>query len=165
MNSAYQNSAFGTSNLANYLQEKTLSAGPLELVAMLYAKSITELQEARRQLAAGNIALRSKAISKVCDLIVELDAALNMEAGGELALRLRGLYRYSLTRLLDANVHQADEPLAEVLGLMSTLSEGWQIIAKGSSSADRPTSRMECVPPVQWDADGASSGQSHSWTL
>ncbi len=95
---------------------------------MLYLKAITEVREARRQLAEGNIALRSKAISKAYEVISELDASLNMEAG-DLSKRLRALYGYCLVRLLDANMHQQDEPLAEVLGLLSTLSEGWQAIA------------------------------------
>jgi flagellar protein FliS len=174
MNAAYQNSAYGASNLASYVQQKTLSAGPLELVVMLYAKTIEELKEARRQLADRNIALRSKAISKACDLIGELDGALNIEAGGELAHRLRGLYRYCLVRLLDANLHQADEPLSEVLGLMATLSEGWQTIAQSESGDQRiPEPAPVKVPTLPWDMASDIAGdigkgatdRSHSWTL
>jgi len=158
MNSGYGNSAYGKSNLASYLEEKTLSARPLELVAMLYSKAIDEIREARRQLAERNIPLRSKAISKACDLIGELDGSLNMEAGGDLSERLRGLYRYCLVKLLDANLHQADEPLAEVLGLLSTLSEGWQAIAKTEPiSESRPTGR--------WEVAAEATDQAHSWTL
>jgi flagellar secretion chaperone FliS len=158
MNAAYQNSAYGASSLGGYLEQKALSAGPLELVAMLYAKAISELQEARRQLAARNISLRSKAISKACDVIGELDGSLNMEAGGELSVRLRSLYRYCLVRLLDANMQQADEPLVEVLGLLATLSEGWQSIAKSEAT-------IEPVPSGRFVGDTDTISQSHSWTL
>jgi flagellar secretion chaperone FliS len=163
MKSAYGNSAYGNSNLANYLAQKTLSAEPLELVAMLYLKAITEVREARRYLAEGNIALRSKAISKACEVIGELDASLNMEAGGDLSKRLHALYGYFLVRLLDANMQQADGPLAEVLGLLSTLTEGWQAIAKSESVHEKSPARP-------WDApmEAASAGissESHSWTL
>ena len=165
MNAPYQNSAYGGSNLANYLQEKTLSARPLELVAMLYAKAIGEIQEARRHLAARDILRRSKAISKACELIGELDGSLNVEAGGEIAVRLRGLYRYILVRLLDANLNQADEPLTEVLGLLTTLSEAWQTIAKTEPSPENSGAGVEQARPVPWDAGVAVNGQSHSWTL
>jgi len=158
MNGAYQNSAYGESQAGTYLQQKTLSAAPLELVAMLYAKATSDLQEARRQLAARNISLRSKAISKACDVIGELDGALNMQVGGELAVRLRSLYRYCLVRLLDANLHQADEPLAEVLGLLATLSQGWQGIAKAEPEPQN-------VTVGRWEVDTELSDQSHSWTL
>jgi flagellar protein FliS len=158
MNGAYQNPAYGGSRLGSYLEQKTLAAGPLELVAMLYAKATSELQEARRQLAAQNIGLRSKAISKTCDIIGELDASLNLEAGGEFAQRLRSLYRYCLVRLLDANMQQADEPLAEVLGLVATLSEGWQSIAKTEPIPEK-------MPVAQWGMEPEASDRSHSWTL
>jgi flagellar protein FliS len=162
MNDSYQNVAYGNSNLTSYLEQKTLSASPLELVAMLYLKAINEIREARRHLAARNIALRSNAISKVCDIIGELDGTLSMEEGGELSQRLRSLYRYCLVRLLDANLHQADEPLAEVQGLLATLSEGWQTIAQTSARAD-PV--MDKVPVGRWEAGGDTIDRAHSWTL
>jgi flagellar protein FliS len=170
MNEAYQNLAYGSSNLSSYLQQKTLSASPLELVAMLYAKAISELREARRHLAAGNIELRSKAISKVCDAIGELDGALNMEVGGDLSLRLRSLYRYCLVRLLDANRLQADEPLAELLGLLTTLSEGWQTLAQdGAQLANRRPNASDAppkdVPVGRWGTEREAIDRSHSWTL
>lgn len=125
---------------------------------MLYSKAISELREARRQLAARNIALRSKAISRACEVIGELDGSLDMEVGGDLALRLRGLYRYSLVRLLDANLHQADEPLAEVLGLLVTLSDGWESIAKTDPVPEKATAG-------HWEVQTDISDQLHSWTL
>ena len=158
MNAAYQRSPYGSSNRSSYLEQKTLSATPVELVAMLYAKAIGELQEARRQLADRNVALRSTAISKACDIIGELDGSLNMQIGGDLAVRLRSLYRYALVRLLDANMQQADEPLAEVLSLLITLSEGWQSIAKSEPIPEK-------APPAHWEGEPAATGQSHSWTL
>ena len=45
--------------------------------------------------------------------------------GGEIALQLAQLYDYMLRRLHDANLRQADEPLAEVLSLLATLTEAW----------------------------------------
>ena len=165
MNSANGNSTYGNSNLASYLAQKTLSAEPLELVAMMYLKAITEVREARRHLAEGQIALRSKAISKACAVIGELDASLNMEAGGELSKRLRALYGYFLVRLLDANRYQADEPLAEVLGLLSTLSEGWQAVAKSEPVPEPATSRHWEVPADAASMEMGVSAGSHSWTL
>jgi len=185
MKEAYLNSSYGNSNLSSYLEQRTMSASPLELVAMLYAKAISEIREARQQLAARNISLRSKAISKACDAIGELDGSLDMEAGGEVAQRLRSLYRYCLVRMLDANFQQADEPLGEVLGILMTLSEGWHTIAQ--TAADSPDhsiaqtnaqlSTRSRVPayatsdPVpaatagHWESGTEANDRSHSWTL
>lgn len=131
---------------------------------MLYLKAITEVREARRYLADGQIAQRSKAISKACAVITELDASLNMEAG-DLSKRLRALYGYFLVRLMDANRYQTDEPLAEVLGLLSTLSEGWQAIAQNAKADNTP----QPAPVAHWEltaeSDLGSTAGSHSWTL
>ena len=48
-----------------------------------------------------------------------------------------GLYRYSLVRLLDANRQQADEPMAEVLGLQWTTLAG----SRDARPSPRPGSR------------------------
>jgi len=157
MDSAYDHSS-NHSNPTSYVHQKILSATPLEIIAMLYGKAIDEIRDARQQLAAGNIELRGKAIAKACDAICELDSSLNMETGGDLANRLRGLYRYFLVRLLDANLQRSDEPLAEVLGLLSTLADGWQTIAKDQAEPAPHT-------PVNWEGAGETSGVPRSWTL
>lgn len=71
-----------------YLEEKILSADPVELVCMLYQGAIDAVEEARRYLAAGEIAARSRAISKACDIVLELSSALDIQLGGQLSLRL-----------------------------------------------------------------------------
>ena len=113
-----------------YLESRVLSADPVELVVMLYQAAIGAVQEARRHLADGKIAERSKAISRACDIVLELQSALDKERGGEIAARLGALYAYMLRRLLEANLQQADAPLGEVLGLLSTVAEGWAGIRK-----------------------------------
>ena len=162
MNEAYESSASRNSNLTSYLQHKILSASPLELVAMLYSKAIGEIRDARLNLVAGNVERRSQAICKASSAIGELDSSLNMTSGGELATRLRGLYRYCLVRLLDANLHQQDEPLAEVLNLLATLAEAWQTIARNEGPAEHVAER---APAPRWEAESRASRQSHSWTL
>lgn len=115
-----------TNTLSAYLEQEIMSADPLELVCMLYQAAIMEVREARRYLAAANILARSAAISKASNIIGELVSSLDQEAGGEMSGRLAALYGYLLNRLLEANLQKTDAPLAEVLGLLTTMSEGWQ---------------------------------------
>ena len=118
-----------TNTLSAYLEQEILSADPLRLVCMLYQAAIMEVRDARRHLAAGNIQLRCAAITRACDVIGELISSLDRDAGGQIAEQLSGLYAYSLSRLLEANLKKTDAPLAETLALLTTLSEGWQEIA------------------------------------
>jgi len=113
-----------------YLENRVLSADPLELVRLLYQGTIGAVQDARHHLAKGRIAERSRAISRACAMLGELAGALDRTSGGEIATRLAALYDYMQRKLLEANFQQADAPLGEVLSLLATLAEGWNSIAR-----------------------------------
>jgi flagellar protein FliS len=113
-----------------YLESRVLTADPIELVNLLYEACTQAVREARRHLAEGRIAERSREINKACEIVIELGASLDYERGGEISQRLALLYDYMQRRLLEANMQQSDAPLADVLGLLSTLWEAWAGISK-----------------------------------
>lgn len=141
-----------------YLENRILSAEPLELVRLLYQAAIAAVREARGRLAAGEIAARSRAISKACEIIIELNAALDHSRGGAISSRLAALYQYMLNRLLDANLQQADAPLAEVLGLLTTLSEAWE-------QTRTPVEAEAVESPWATQEEPAFAGAAHAWSL
>jgi flagellar protein FliS len=108
-----------------YFDEMVLCASPVELVRLLYQKAIASAQAAREHLNAGRIAERAQSINNAYLVLAELTASLQSEAAPELTARLSALYAYMQNRLLEANLRQEDAPLAEVLGLLATLSESW----------------------------------------
>ncbi len=111
-----------------YLEARVLTADPVELVRILYRVAIERVRETRGHLERSDVAARARSISVASQAIAELSASLDHQAGGEMSRRLAGLYDYMQGRLVDANYHQRAEPLNEVLGLLSTLSEAWQQI-------------------------------------
>jgi flagellar protein FliS len=115
----------GASAYQTYLETEILTAEPVRLVQMLYRGALDAIDDARAYLKSGDIAGRSRAISKAMEIVQELSAALTFEAGVELSRNLAELYDYSQRRLLDANIRQADEPLAEVQRLMAELLDAW----------------------------------------
>jgi flagellar protein FliS len=119
-----------------YLESRIESAEPLQLVRLLYQGALAAVRDARRHLAAGDIVSRSRAVSKAFAILTELSASLDRPRGGEIATRLAQLYDYMRRRLLEANARQQDEPLAEVLGLLTTLAEAWQEIAAAGKAAE-----------------------------
>lgn len=137
-----------------YLEAQVMSASPVELVKILYGAAASAVRDARRHLASGDVLERSREISKAMNVMAELGAALDRNGGGELAGRLAELYGYIGTRLMDAHVHQQDEPLAEVLALLATLREGWDAL-------ERPVE----PPQIPFATPTAEAGAaSHSWT-
>jgi flagellar protein FliS len=135
-----------------YLESRVLSADPIELVNMLYQGCMQAVREARLHLAEGRIADRSREITKACQIVIELAVSLDHERGGEISRRLALLYDYMHRRLLEANMRQSDEPLADVLGLLSTLAEGWEGIRTSENQR-----AAECAPAPQPAAENAWS--------
>lgn len=144
-----------------YLEESIRSAGPVELVCLLYQAATAAVRDARQRLSAGDITGRSKAISKASAIVLELACALDRERGGDISLRLAGLYSYILRRLNYANRCRSDEPLAEVLGLLTTLSEGWEKI----KPVERPAAGAT-DPWVRAQVEEAAIGYARpGWSL
>jgi flagellar protein FliS len=131
-----------------YLESRIESAEPVQLIRLLYQGALAAVREARQHLAAGEIAARSRAVSKAFEILTELTVSLDRERGGEIAVRLAQLYDYIQRRLLEANARQQDEPLAEVLGLLTTLAEAWQEIGETDRPAEpapAPWAQAACV--------------------
>jgi flagellar protein FliS len=143
-----------------YLESKVLTADPIELVNLLYDACIQAVRDARCHLAAGRIAERSREINKACAIVIELAASLDHERGGEISPRLALLYDYMQRRLLEANMQQSDAPLADVLGLLSTLSEAWAGVRKPEekTAAESPQSQPAAENP--WSPPAGASACS-----
>jgi flagellar protein FliS len=139
-----------------YLVEEILSAGPLELVRLLYRAGIASVERARQCLAAGDIRGRSDAVSKAIEILSELSQSLNPAGAPEVSQRLARLYDYMQRQLLAANFEQAEGPLVEVLGLLQTLAEAWNRV----QHAEPVTS------PQVWNAPVPEAGTAvHGWSF
>jgi flagellar secretion chaperone FliS len=146
-----------------YLESRITTAEPLELVRLLYQAATGAVRDARRDLAAGEIAARTRAISKAYAIMAQLAGSLDRERGGAIAERLAQLYDYIQRKLLEANFAQSDAPLAEVLALLAILGEAWD----GVTSQTRPLERSSPPPPMPWgQAPGPDAGHAgRAWNL
>jgi flagellar protein FliS len=108
-----------------YEQNRILHASPVELVRILYSAAIQAVGNARECLRSGDIAARSREITKAQEIVLELSAAVDTSQSREIGDRLLALYAYMQLRLREANSKQKDAPLAEVGNLLRTLQEAW----------------------------------------
>ena len=127
----------------NDRDSEILSAGPLELVEMLYKGAIQFIDDARGHLRAGEIRERSNAISKASAILAELAQSLDHEKGGEISKNLTELYDYMQRQMVKANIEQIDAPLAEIGKLLATLLEGWQTLIPAVSAVPAPARTTE----------------------
>lgn len=118
-------------------------ASPLELVRLTYDVLIKSLKLAKMAGEEGNIAAEAQQLSKALEAIIELVTSLDMEKGGAIAASLGSLYAYMSRRLMEGNSsNELGAAIDEVLGLVSTLREGWQGLADSNGGTAQPRQAM-----------------------
>lgn len=99
------------------------------LIVLLYDGAIKFMKLAIKELEAGNYEAKGQYITRAQDIINELNAVLDTEAGGEVAANLCKLYCFMNNRLSKANIKRDPQMIREVITLMEELSQGWKAIA------------------------------------
>ena len=110
------------------------AADPYRLVQLLLANVIDRLAAAHGHMERREIARKGEQISKAIEVLSALDASLDLEKGGEIAVNLRSLYEYMSLRLVTANANNDLAGLDEVATLVRNIKEGWD----GIAGTDRP---------------------------
>lgn len=115
--------------LASYRQVQLNTAGPGQKVVMLYeaiVKSLKEVQDAFNDDSPSRFEIINNQIQHAQQIILELQLALDLENGGEIADNLNNLYGFWLSRLSDANANKINEPVIEVANMAEEMRETWQ---------------------------------------
>jgi flagellar protein FliS len=123
-----------------YTDGSIYSDDPLNLVVALYQGALEATTQAENAVHARDILARTRAINKAVSILIELLVSLDLERGGEISQNLKRLYSYMQVQLLNANMRQVAEPIAEVSKLLTTLLEGWR---GAQSSSVAPSSSRE----------------------
>ena len=112
-----------------YEEASLVESNPVRLVTALYKGAIDATVQAQRYFETGDIMGRSRAITKAVNILTELIASLDHQAGGEISANLKRLYSYMQQRLLAAHSEKRPELLAEVLKLLREMIEAWYKVA------------------------------------
>lgn len=112
-----------------YQTQSVLTTNPGNLVLMLYDGIVRFLNQALDAHAESDELVRiqkmNTTILKAQNILVELRANLDFNAGGDYARELDRLYDYYFRRLLQANLQKSAEPIDEVIHLVGELRSGW----------------------------------------
>ncbi|MBI5191890.1 MAG: flagellar export chaperone FliS [Nitrospirae bacterium] len=128
---------------------KTADQG--KLILMMYDGAIIFLQQAKELNREKDFIGKSEKITKAQDILFELIAALNMDAGS-IATNLKSLYMYMIKRLFDANIKKDTRGLDESLKIMNELRGAWdKIISKPEhkNNTDSKNNLIQQAQPVQ----------------
>ena len=114
--------------IAAYQDSAVTTQSKGRLIVLLYDGAIKFMKLAIRELEANNYEAKGQYINKAQDIINELNAVLDMNAGGEIATNLRKLYSFMNNRLSEANIKHDVKMIREVIELMEELNQSWKAI-------------------------------------
>lgn len=112
-----------------YQKQAILTASPGQLVLMLYDGALKFLNQAGEAFADPDnpkcIERVHQGLHRAGEIIAELQANLDLEAGGEYAENLYRLYDYYGRRLMEANMTKSERPMREVEKLLKQIRDAW----------------------------------------
>lgn len=112
---------------------------PHRLILLLFEGASAALVIAQAKLSEKNYAEKSMALTKAIEIINDgLASSLNLEEGGDIALHLKALYDYMVTRLVHANFENNSQAITEVQTLLEEIGGAWREmgIARRTQSAE-----------------------------
>nr|BAQ08185.1 flagellar protein FliS [Sphingomonas sp. A1] len=98
----------------------------MQLVLILMDGLLDELARARAHIEARRYEMKAASLDRTIEMLNGLSSALDFEAGGDVVANLADLYDYCAERLYQAGVQLDVTRIDEVIGLLTTLREGWQ---------------------------------------
>jgi flagellar secretion chaperone FliS len=134
----------------SYRKVATQTATPGQLVLMLYDGALGFLEKAMTGFdhqdpkmfhqTINNNLVRAQAI------IHEMNASLNMTAGGDAAANFRRLYNYLYRRLTEANRSKQKAPIQESMAHLRVLRDSWaEMLRQGAEARPNAGSAVEAA--------------------
>jgi flagellar protein FliS len=119
----------------SYHQTATLTAPPGQVILMLYDGALRFLERALTGFqctdpAELNMTIHNN-LQRAREIIRELNYALNLEKGGELAGILHQLYDYFEERIHASNIKKQRDGIEEVIQHLGVLREAWAAMLRG----------------------------------
>lgn len=117
--------------LSAYRETRVRTASQGTLIIILYDEAIKQigaavsLMDENLKADPSRIEKINKCVVKSQEIITELMASLDMEAGGEISRNLLSLYTYFNQQLLEGNIGKKTEKLLFVKNMMEQLRFAW----------------------------------------
>ena len=111
-------------------------ATPHRVIQMLMDGGLSRLAAAAGQMRRGERADQGESIGLAISIIGGLQASLDYERGGDLAVNLDRLYEYMTRTLVTAHSECDPEKIDHVHALLAELKAGWDAIPPDAGEAD-----------------------------
>ncbi|MGC8965879.1 MAG: flagellar export chaperone FliS [Caldimicrobium sp.] len=117
----------------NYLERQVLEGSPFEHLILLYGKALNSLKLAKNAIESGlndpdTVKTKVENLSKAMDILIYLQAILDLEKGGEIAKNLKEIYQTLIQALLEVNFSNNLKPLNDSIEILEKLRNAWMEI-------------------------------------
>ena len=119
-----------------YRRQDVLTAGPVDLIVMLYDALKKNIVLGKRGIAKNDIPGAHKYLIKAQLILTELINSLDMNY--QISEELLDLYEFALKSIADANMHKDTEPLEPIIEMVDSIRDAWKEV----STMNRGTIQM-----------------------
>ena len=113
-----------------YKQIDVNTANRGKLVVMLYSGAITFLNKTKMFMEKKDFENKAKFIGKALDIVEELNIALDLQKGGEIAKNLRSIYMFLIRYIGQANLENNTEKIDKTISILEKLKNSFEEILK-----------------------------------
>jgi len=110
-----------------YRKQDVLTAGPVDLIVMLYDALKKNIVLGKRGIVKKDIPGAHKHLMKAQMILTELINSLDMNY--QISEELLDLYEFALKSIADANMHKDAEPLEPIIEMVDSIREAWKEIS------------------------------------
>lgn len=128
-----------------------------QLLIKLLQGSLNFLRLARRGMEENNPKIKGENISKILAIMAELDSALDIEAGGDMAENLSSLYQHVIYKLVNVNIQNDLKGLDEVEHILSNIKDGFDQAIKICRETGKDKDSVQPTPPETYEHKGGMS--------
>jgi flagellar protein FliS len=111
-----------------YRRQDVLTAGPVDLIIMLYDALKKNIILGKRGITKNDVPSAHKHLIKAQMILTELINSLDMNY--QISAELLDLYQFALTSLTNANMRKDTEPLDPVIEMVDSIREAWKEIGQ-----------------------------------
>jgi flagellar protein FliS len=139
----------------SYREAAVEGASPVRLVVLLYEQAFEDVRHALDAHRLGNIEERTRHINHAILVIGYLQASLDKEQGGRVALNLERFYDQVRSGLVDAQFRQSATALEQQISHLMQVHEAWCEVERAHAA---PASASH---PIQTQNQSESRTQSN----
>jgi flagellar protein FliS len=110
-----------------YRRQDVLTAGPVDLIVMLYDALKKNIILGKRGIMKNDVPVAHKHLMKAQMIVTELINSLDMNY--EISAELLDLYDFALNSLTEANMHKNIEPLDPIIEMVDSIRDAWKEVS------------------------------------